>query len=68
MLNPKLVGFLRGLLYPLAMLLLDYVIQNLGGSGLVSGGTATIIVALLGMVEHAIQNNTGNAFFGAVKA
>ncbi len=63
----KLAGFLQGLLYPIAMLVLAYIVQNLGASGIFPIGIATIITGLLSVLENAIQQKTGRALFGALK-
>jgi len=60
----KLVGFIQGVLYPVLFLIMNYVIANLGGSGLVSASTAGIITGILSIVENTIQKNTGSALFG----
>lgn len=64
----KLVGFIQGVFYPVAMVILTYVIQNLGPSDLVSAGTATIITGLLSVLENYIQSQTGKAMFGIASA
>lgn len=60
----KIVGFIQGAFYPLVMVLLAYLIQNLGASGIFPVGVATIITGLLSVLENYIQKETGNALFG----
>lgn len=66
--NSKIIGFLRGLLYSIVMVILAYIIQNLGGSGILPVGISTIVVGVLGMIDHALESNTGKALFGAVRS
>ncbi len=65
--NTKTIGFIQGMLYPVLMVIITYVIQNLGGSGLVSAGSATIITGVLSLIENALETSTGKALFGMVK-
>lgn len=60
----KIVGFVQGVFYPVAMLVLAYVIQNLGASGIFPVGIASVITGILSIVENTIQANTGKAMFG----
>lgn len=64
--NPKLIGFLRGLLYAVLGVVGTYLTSNLGASGLVSTGTAGVIVGIIGIIDHVLSNGTGG-LFGSVK-
>lgn len=66
--NTKLIGFLRGALYPIIMVVIAYVIQNLGASGIFPVGISTIIVSVLGIIDHQLEANGSGALFGAVKS
>ncbi len=64
--NPSIIRFLE--VVGLAILLagLKAVSDNILGSGLVSTGTATIITAVIALVEQVISG-PGTAFFGAIR-
>lgn len=60
----KITGFVQGMFYPVVMLVLSYIIANLGASGILPVSIATIITGILSVIENQIQKTTGNALFG----
>lgn len=65
--SPAILGFVRGLGTIILMSVLTYVGDASHLNGLVSAAGASIIAGLALALEHAIQNGTGNALFGAVR-
>lgn len=57
--NQKLLGFIRGIGYPVLFLILSYVVSNLGASGLVDTGTATLITGVVAILEHSLASYLG---------
>ena len=54
--NQNLLGLLRGVGYAAAYGILHYVIANLGASGVLDAGTSAIIVGILGLVDHYLND------------
>jgi hypothetical protein len=67
-LNPAQLGLIRGLLYPILVLVLTYFAsaEHLASLG-VSATTATIIAGLLSSLDHFIEQENGKALFGTAK-
>jgi hypothetical protein len=64
--SPSLLGFVRGLGFTVLLVVLNYLGDAAHLSGLVSVSTAALVSSLALALEHAIENKTGNALFGAV--
>lgn len=60
----KLVGFIQGAFYPIVMVLLAYVVENLGASGIFPIGVATIITGVLSVIENELAKRGKGALFG----
>lgn len=67
-LSPFWLGVLRGIGYPAVTLVLAYFsdVNHIMSAG-VSLTTATLLAALIAGIEHAVEGQTGNALFGAVR-
>lgn len=65
MTTTKIVSFIQGMGYPVIMVVLAYIIENLGTSGIVPIGVATVITGVLRVIENNIQKETGRALMGA---
>lgn len=66
--NPAILGLVRGLGVVVATAVLTYFGDAAHLNGIVSVSVAGIISSLALMLEHAIEDNTGKALFGAVRA
>ena len=60
----KIVGFIQGAFYPLVMVLLAYVIQNLGASGILPISIATLVTGVLSVIENEMAKKGKGALFG----
>ena len=60
----KIVGFIQGAFYPLVMVLLAYVIQNLGASGILPISIATLVTGVLSVIENEMAKSGKGALFG----
>jgi hypothetical protein len=54
--SQSLIGFLRGIAYVVIFAVLDYISTHLAGSGLVSGGVATLVTGLIASLEHFLND------------
>lgn len=66
--NPSTLGFIRAIGVVVLVSVLTYLGDASHLSGIASEGLATLIAALALAVEHAIENSSGNALFGAVRS
>ena len=60
----KFVGFIQGAFYPLIMVSLAYLIENLGASGIMPVGIATIVTGILSVIENEMVKRGKGALFG----
>lgn len=51
--NQALVGFIRGLVYAILGTIAAFIVKNLGASGIFSASTSAIVVAIIGVIDHA---------------
>jgi hypothetical protein len=59
--SQSLIGFLRGIIYVVVFAALDYVSTHIAGSGLVSGGLATLITGVIASFEHFLNDPSHQA-------
>jgi hypothetical protein len=50
------IGFLRGLLYAILFTMISYVSVHIGTSGFATPAVASVVTALLGSVEHFLND------------
>lgn len=65
--NPAILGLIRGIGVAILMAVLTYLGDASHLNGILSGSLAAIISGVALMIEHSIENSTGNALFGAVR-
>jgi hypothetical protein len=68
-LNPAQLGLIRGLLYPVLVLVLTYfsTAEHLASLG-VSASAAVVIAGFLSSLEHFVAADSGKALFGAARS
>jgi hypothetical protein len=50
--NVKVQGFLRGLGYAVAMVVLSYIGNNIGLTGWLDPSAAALVTGIIGLIEH----------------